>query len=488
MAANYSSTSNKKDHVRITNKSQPGFLERLSETSGGMFVGLMTFLVSFYLIFTNEGHALKTATSLAEGLSLVVSPSSIHTVAPENEGRLVHVIGALRTSKLLSDPNYGVHLPAVKLRRHVEMYQWVETEESREYTEDGQVKTERKYSYNTEWRSEIVNSRNFDREIGHKNPSAMAVESFTATAPFVQIGRFFLSAGLIDKVDNFKTLSLSKLEDPHVDIIRRGDYFYHSENPKYPEVGDLRVSFSYAGLSSDDPDLGPAHVVTVIARQRGDQLVPYSTKSGDTLLLLHHGDFSAEWVASDVFAESQVKSRWVSHVAAPGPLAGAGTPSGPVQSGRRAGGGVSSGTEEQLAEDVGPEGGWLGCHVHGPQPHDADPLHAGGLVPCLPRPGQHRPEGLCLLRGHLTDLADRGRRLALLSAPVGARDRWPGPGAHHHCSDSGAGQEAGVSGRSARRHPRTSDPGRPPLSCLGLGFHTHPAPAVHTGSGLVSVS
>ncbi|XP_070319635.1 transmembrane protein 43 isoform X2 [Odocoileus virginianus] len=292
----YSSTSNKKDHVRITNKSQPGFLERLSETSGGMFVGLMTFLVSFYLIFTNEGRALKTATSLAEGLSLVVSPSSIHSVAPENEGRLVHIIGALRTSKLLSDPNYGVHLPAVKLRRHVEMYQWVETEESREYTEDGQVKTERKYSYNTEWRSEVVNSRNFDREIGHKNPSAMAVESFTATAPFVQIGRFFLSAGLIDKVDNFRTLSLSKLEDPHVDIVRRGDYFYHSENPKYPEVGDLRVSFSYAGLSGDDPDLGPAHVVTVIARQRGDQLVPYSTKAGDTLLLLHHGDFSAEEV------------------------------------------------------------------------------------------------------------------------------------------------------------------------------------------------
>ncbi|XP_058581844.1 transmembrane protein 43 isoform X2 [Neofelis nebulosa] len=296
MAANYSSTSNRREHVKTTSNPQPGFLERLSETSGGMFVGLMTFLLSFYLIFTNEGRALKTATSLAEGLSLVVTPDSIHSVAPENEGRLVHIIGALRTSKLLSDPNYGVNLPAVKLRRHVEMYQWVETEESREYTEDGQVKTETRYSYNTEWRSEIVNSRNFDREIGHKNPSAMAVESFTATAPFVQIGRFFLSAGLIDKVDNFKPLSLSKLEDPHVDIIRRGDYFYHSENPKYPEVGDLRVSFSYAGLSGDDPDLGPAHVVTVIARQRGDQLLPYSTKSGDTLLLLHHGDFSAEEV------------------------------------------------------------------------------------------------------------------------------------------------------------------------------------------------
>ncbi|XP_069353847.1 transmembrane protein 43 isoform X5 [Eulemur rufifrons] len=283
MAANCSSTGPRREHVRITTSPEPGFLERLSETSGGMFVGLMTFLLSFYIIFTNEGRALKTATSLAEGLSLVVSPDSIHSVAPENEGRLVHIVGALRTSKLLSDPNYGVHLPAVKLRRRVEMYQWVETEEHREYTEDGQVKKETRFSYNTEWRSDIVNSKNFDREIGHKNPSAMAVESFTATAPFVQIGRFFLSAGLIDKVDNFKPLSLSRLEDPHVDIIRRGDFFYHSENPKYPEV-------------------------TVIARQRGDQLVPYSTKSGDTLLLLHHGDFSAEDVFHRELKSNSVKT------------------------------------------------------------------------------------------------------------------------------------------------------------------------------------
>uniref|UniRef100_A0A8I3PGP3 Transmembrane protein 43 n=2 Tax=Canis lupus familiaris TaxID=9615 RepID=A0A8I3PGP3_CANLF len=285
MAANYSSTSNRREHVKTTTKPQPGFLERLSETSGGMFVGLMTFLLSFYLIFTNEGRALKTATSLAEGLSLVVSPDSIHSVAPENEGRLVHIIGALRTSKLLSDPNYGVHLPAVKLRRHVEMYQWVETEESREYTEDGQVKTETRYSYNTEWRSEIVNSRNFDREIGHKNPSAMAVESFTATAPFVQIGRFFLSAGLIDKVDNFKPLSLAKLDDPHVDIIRRGDYFYHSENPKYPEVGDVRVSFSYAGLSGDDPDLGPAHVEVFHRERKSNSLKTWGLRAAGWLAM-----------------------------------------------------------------------------------------------------------------------------------------------------------------------------------------------------------
>lgn len=67
-----------------------------------------------------------------------------------------------------------------------------------------------------------------------------------------------------------------------------------------------------------------------------------------------------------------------------------------------------------------------------------------GLVSCLPRPGQHRPEGLCLLCGHLIDPADRGCWLALLSAPVGPLHCLPGPGAHHHCSDTGASQKAGV--------------------------------------------
>lgn len=70
----------------------------------------------------SQGRALKTATALAEGLSLVVSPDSIHSVAPENEGRLVHIIGALRTSKvrfmMVTDPleACGTSLDTVRLR------------------------------------------------------------------------------------------------------------------------------------------------------------------------------------------------------------------------------------------------------------------------------------------------------------------------------------------------------------------------------------
>lgn len=68
-----SSTSNRREHVKITTNPQPGFLERLSETSGGMFVGLMTFLISFYLIFTNEVKCWKPSVEL-EKLGLITRP------------------------------------------------------------------------------------------------------------------------------------------------------------------------------------------------------------------------------------------------------------------------------------------------------------------------------------------------------------------------------------------------------------------------------
>lgn len=41
-------------HKRVTSRSNPGFLERLSETLGGTVVGVGLFFLSFYVLFTNE--------------------------------------------------------------------------------------------------------------------------------------------------------------------------------------------------------------------------------------------------------------------------------------------------------------------------------------------------------------------------------------------------------------------------------------------------
>uniref|UniRef100_UPI00398ED684 transmembrane protein 43 n=1 Tax=Pristiophorus japonicus TaxID=55135 RepID=UPI00398ED684 len=302
----HSEGSNSDAHVKVTNQKTPGFLERLGETVGGMLTGLVAFLLSFYLLFTNEGRCVRTQKSLDEGLSLVVSLKDIFTPLPQNDWKLVHLTGPLMTTQPLYDPNYGVSLHVVKLQRRVEMYQWVEFEESREYEEDGEKKTETRYSYNNEWRSEVVNSRNFDREIGHKNPSSMAVESFMAVSGDVGLGNFHLSKGLINKINTFKRIRLARFEGPHTDIIVRDDYFYHSHNPRSPEVGDLRVSFHYAGLSGEWSFLGRPDVVTVVARQKGNELLAYPTQSGNNLELLYEESLSAMEVFEKEHAENSV--------------------------------------------------------------------------------------------------------------------------------------------------------------------------------------
>lgn len=291
-------------------KSNPGFLERLSETAGGTVLGVGLFFVSIYVLFTNEGRALQTASSLDEGLSQVVSVDSFSGFDPQNNNRLVHLSAKLRTLQPLHDPNYRVVLQAVKLKREVEMYQWVEYRDSKDYQENGETKTETTYTYNTEWKSELINSRNFDKEIGHQNPSAMAVESVTVVAPEVRVGPFILSKGLVEQVNNFQTLSLRDFPlsnlDPFLSI--HEDYFYHTQNPRRPEVGDVRVSFSFAGLCGETSYLGPAQTVSVVAMQRGEQLLPFKTKSGDTLEILYLEDLSAEEVFEKEHKHNSLKT------------------------------------------------------------------------------------------------------------------------------------------------------------------------------------
>lgn len=297
-------------HKRVSVQSNPGFLERLGQTAGGMVVGVGLFFLSIYVLFTNEGRALQTASSLDEGLSQVVSLGPYSSLDLQNNNRLVHLSAQLRTSQPLHDPNYRVEVQAVKLKRQVEMYQWVEYRESKDYQEDGETKTETTYTYNTEWKSELINSRNFDKEIGHQNPSAMAVESVIVVAPEVAVGPFLLSKGLVEQINNFQTLSLRDFNaftlDPFLSI--DDDYFYHTQYPRRPEVGDVRVRFSFAGLSGETSRLGPPQTVSIVAMQRGEQLMPFKTRSGDTLEILYLEELSAEEVFQKEHQSNSMKT------------------------------------------------------------------------------------------------------------------------------------------------------------------------------------
>ncbi|MEQ2291856.1 hypothetical protein AMECASPLE_017170 [Ameca splendens] len=294
-------------HRRVSVKSKPGFLERLGETAGGTILGVGLFFLSIYILFTNEGRALQTAYSLDEGLSQVISLGPHSSLDLQNNDRLVHLSAQLHTLEPLHDPNYGVVVQAVKLRRQVEMYQWVEHHESRDYQEDGETKTETTYTYNTEWKSEVVNSRNFDKEIGHQNPSAMPVESVTVVAHEVRVGPFILSKGLVEQINDFQTLSLRDFSALNMAsfLSIRDDYFYHTQFPLHPQVGDVRVRFSFAGLSGENSRLGPPLTVSIVAMQREEKLLPFKTKSGDFLEIIYLEELTAE----EVFAKEHQSNR-----------------------------------------------------------------------------------------------------------------------------------------------------------------------------------
>ncbi|MEE8522379.1 MAG: hypothetical protein V3T72_00485 [Thermoanaerobaculia bacterium] len=111
--------------VRATSQS---WGERLGGSVKGVLFGVLLIGLGGWLLFWNEGRAVKRAKDLTEGASEVISVSEEGPLSA-NEGELVHFIGEAVSAGVLRDLVFGVVTDQLKLERSVEMYQW--REESR---------------------------------------------------------------------------------------------------------------------------------------------------------------------------------------------------------------------------------------------------------------------------------------------------------------------------------------------------------------------
>jgi Transmembrane protein 43 len=279
---------------------------RIGDSIKSFIFGLAIFAGSFFLLFWNEGRAVRTEKSLNEGKGAVVSIPS-DRVNPANNQKLVHLTGKAVTAETLSDPDFLIAANAIKLRRNVEMYQWEEKKETstRKKVGGGEERTTT-YSYNKTWDSHPIDSSSFKEAEGHENPKAMPYDSRDAKAEHVTVGAFTLTPSLLDKMSDFEPIALTEQHlaalpgELKSKLKLHSNSFYAGADPATPQIGDARVTFSA---------VNPADV-SVVSKQVGTSFEPYKASAGMDIEMLKRGVFPAEAMFESALRENTVMT-WI---------------------------------------------------------------------------------------------------------------------------------------------------------------------------------
>ena len=271
-----------------TEVSSQSWFGRIGNAFKGILVGLILVAIAFVLLFWNEGRAVKRYKTLQEGGGAVVSVAA-DKVDPGNQGKLVHLTGKAATAETLSDPEFGVSSPAIKLKRVAEMYQWQEESRSEEKKKlGGGTETITTYSYNQGWSTDLISSGGFKVPEGHQNPGQMSYPSQELVASVVTVGAFTLSGSLVALMRDYSPLTLGAEYNLPPGLAEKGKAsggtIYLGRDPGSPRVGDIRVSFQ---------EVRPMEI-SLVARQVNATFEPYQAQAGGTIELLEPGTHTAE--------------------------------------------------------------------------------------------------------------------------------------------------------------------------------------------------
>ena len=272
----------------FTETTHKSWFSRIGGAITGVLIGLILLAGSSVLLFWNEGRAVQTERSLAEGRTLVVDVDAARVDA-SNEGKLVHVNGDVKAAAALRDAEFGVAANGLRLVRSVEMYQWKEESHSETHkTLGGGEDTVTTYTYRLTWSGSPINSSRFRRPDGHNNPP-MRFRDASTTARDATLGAFRPGEAALQLLPANERV---QLEPALADTLRgrvsgplqvADGRLYLGADPGAPRAGDHRISFTIA------PN-GPA---SFVGRQSGAGLAAYQTKSGDRLLMARSGLMTA---------------------------------------------------------------------------------------------------------------------------------------------------------------------------------------------------
>lgn len=287
----------------FTETTSVSWFGRIKRSIGGVVVGLVLIVAMVVLLLWNEGRAVTTARSLAEGSGIVLSVGN-ETVDRANEGKLVHVSGPVATDSIPADPDFGIEAQSIRLVRNVEMYQWREdTRSETTTTVGGGEETVTTYTYSKGWEDQPVDSSDFKKPDGHANPS-MELRGKSFQIPQGQLGAFSLEESVLDRIGGEETLALTRDQATSILAAYAGSEklsvvegrVHIGENPTSPVIGDYRIGYEIVPLGN----------ISVIARQSNASFAPYQTAAGDELLMVRNGTLTADAMFAAALSENNL--------------------------------------------------------------------------------------------------------------------------------------------------------------------------------------
>lgn len=276
------------DNNVFTETTNTSWFSRIGNSIKGLLFGGIFILLSIGLLWWNEGRSVKTAKGLNDGERVTVEAEA-GNIDPAMQGKLVHVTGKTAVKTSASDADFGLTTSdVIKLKRRVEVFQWVEekSERSRNKVGGGQ-ETTTEYRYNRKWDSTIHDSSNFKHPQEHQNPPPRALGS-EFLAPDASLGAFRIPAFLLSQWHDYQPHELptmDQLPQPTRDLATlQNQWLVLSKFPDDPRVGDARVRFEAIKTGE----------ASVLARQVTDTFEPYATAYGTSIARITSGIQSKE--------------------------------------------------------------------------------------------------------------------------------------------------------------------------------------------------
>lgn len=243
-------------------------------------MSMLALMLAIMLLVWNESRNERTSVQL-DNAAVTMRDPAFKNSGDLYSGQLVWLAEEVKGEELLVDEQFGISANALKMRRKVEMYQWVE-DPARVNSYAHALAYEKEYTYSKTWKEGIVDSRTFKRG-EYLNPLEIPVGDLTIQSETISMGKYRVSSSLLATTDNYVRYIPEHLqnESPHLPA---GVMYIGEGTPQNPKIGDIKVWW----------EIIPEDTYSLLAGYEDGTLVPYEVQPGQQLGMMVPGTVSQE--------------------------------------------------------------------------------------------------------------------------------------------------------------------------------------------------